>query len=434
MNTPSLSTVLPSAPASSGPAASFGQNDEINSASPSFSEVLTRQQPAAGQEARATARTDKPVAKPGQQGVADKEKTEAVSGDELALLASEQGLTLPQLALNIAAQAIAPSETKTTISPAAGNTSVSFNARLAPNMAVQSGQNFPAAISEQVITGHARPISGAPVGIPLADLKLVQNAPLQPHQTQTGPGKTTASASHMELRELPRGRLGQPSAGSTLNSLASNAQNLEGRLAGTIGTEAGAGITSADTNANIAQLSAASGAATAVLSQQGLQTAGFSQALPQTISNLAVNTPLQNPQWAADFGRQLVSLTQNGHGKTQTAELRLDPPELGPIRISININDNVAQAIFVSPHAAVRQSVENALPQLQDLLAQAGISLGETNVSDQNQSQEMFDQFAASGAKRSKGSVTVVDIGSGDASAHAATRSKAPDALIDTFA
>src|SRR5690606_27841483 len=112
-----------------------------------------------------------------------------------------------------------------------------------------------------------------------------------------------------------------------------------------------------------------------------------------------IATPLQNPQWASDFGRQFISLTQGSHTMPHTAELRLDPPELGPLRISINISDNVAHAIFVSPHAAVRQTVENALPQLQQLLAQAGISLGQTSVNDQAQSDQAYNESFASSRK-----------------------------------
>src|SRR3546814_884422 len=116
-----------------------------------------------------------------------------------------------------------------------------------------------------------------------------------------------------------------------------------------------------------------------------------------------------------------------------TAELRLDPPELGPLRISINLSDNVAHAVFVSPHAAVRQTVENALPQLQQLLAQAGISLGQTSVSDQGQSQQAFNESSGNGQRNSSGNAAGGSEVAGGV-LQTATRSRAPDALVDTFA
>jgi flagellar hook-length control protein FliK len=147
-----------------------------------------------------------------------------------------------------------------------------------------------------------------------------------------------------------------------------------------------------------------------------------------------IATPLHSPQWSADFGRQFVSLVQGGHNMPHTAELRLDPPELGPLRISINISDNVAHAVFVSPHAAVRQTIEQSLPQLQQLLADAGISLGQASVSDQGQAGQEFDE---SMGNRNGARATAADTrnaGGLDTSSAQPVRRPALDALVDTFA
>lgn len=96
----------------------------------------------------------------------------------------------------------------------------------------------------------------------------------------------------------------------------------------------------------------------------------------------AIQTPVGQPQWGAELGGQLVLMTHRAGNDSHTAELRLDPPDLGPLRVTIKLSDGVAEASFVSAHAAVRQAVESALPQLQQTLAQAGISLGQANVSD----------------------------------------------------
>ena len=39
--------------------------------------------------------------------------------------------------------------------------------------------------------------------------------------------------------------------------------------------------------------------------------------------------------------------------------------------------------MFVSQHAEVRQALQDALPQLREMLASSGINLGQANVSDQ---------------------------------------------------
>src|SRR5690606_15849916 len=167
-----------------------------------------------------------------------------------------------------------------------------------------------------------------------------------------------------------------------------------------------------------------------------LMPAGFNTtmaAAPGATAAGGIAAPLHSPQWSTEFSKQFISIAQAGKGLGQVAELRLDPPELGPLRITINLNDNVAHAVFSSPHAAVRQTVENALPQLQQMLEQAGISLGQANVNDQQQSGQEFDESRGGSAHASAGgngagSDTPADLNT------ARTRPADPSALVDTFA
>ncbi len=148
-----------------------------------------------------------------------------------------------------------------------------------------------------------------------------------------------------------------------------------------------------------------------------------------------ISAPLGSAQWPTELGRQFVSMTQGANGVGQVAELRLDPPELGPLRITINLNDGIAQAVFSSPHAAVRQTVENALPQLQQMLEQAGISLGQADVNDQHQAgssqtdgRQGHQQAGMNGSSGAGSSTT------GGMDTHRAQRPSDPNALVDTFA
>lgn len=155
-----------------------------------------------------------------------------------------------------------------------------------------------------------------------------------------------------------------------------------------------------------------------------------------------INTPVLNTvQWGADFGRVMVQMSQQAHagGQTglQTAEIRLDPPELGPMRIMLSINEGVANAMIFAAHAQTRQAVELSLPQLQQQLAQSGLSLGEANVSDQGffaQSDQQFDQnqaqssetFSLNGVSQDTDNESFID--------ENAKQSNDPNAIIDTFA
>jgi flagellar hook-length control protein FliK len=66
------------------------------------------------------------------------------------------------------------------------------------------------------------------------------------------------------------------------------------------------------------------------------------------------------------------------------AELRLNPPELGPLEVSLNVNSDEVSVSFQAQHAATREAVENALPRLREMLAQNGLTLANADVSQQS--------------------------------------------------
>lgn len=104
----------------------------------------------------------------------------------------------------------------------------------------------------------------------------------------------------------------------------------------------------------------------------------------------AITTPLGNNGWADEFSQKISWISTQ---QSQVAELRLNPPNLGPLDVVLKISDNQATALFTSPHAAVREAVENALPKLREILADNGIMLGNTTVSDQSPRDRGADGF-----------------------------------------
>lgn len=148
---------------------------------------------------------------------------------------------------------------------------------------------------------------------------------------------------------------------------------------------------------------------------------------------MQVATPVGATHWGTELGQQMVMMSNNVRQGMQTAELRLDPPDLGPLRVSLNLADGVASASFVSAHASVRQAIEVAIPQLQQALAQAGISLGQTSVGEQAAQQEFAQQNGNGSQRQHGGGVAVADSGA-DAEQPAVTASRNANALVDTFA
>ena len=102
-------------------------------------------------------------------------------------------------------------------------------------------------------------------------------------------------------------------------------------------------------------------------------------------SALSVNALVRDQNWATDLGQKVVWLASN---EKQSAQLTLNPPQLGPLEVSLDVDKGNASVSFVSANAEVRDAIETALPRLREMFASAGIELGQTNVGAQSFSQQ----------------------------------------------
>jgi flagellar hook-length control protein FliK len=106
-------------------------------------------------------------------------------------------------------------------------------------------------------------------------------------------------------------------------------------------------------------------------------------AAPAAVSG-SVAPEVGSRAWGPALGHEVVKLA---HGGQHMAQLQLNPPGLGPLKVILAVSDQQAQAVFVSSHPAVRAAVEAALPQLRAALADNGISLGQASVGADSQQQ-----------------------------------------------
>lgn len=94
-------------------------------------------------------------------------------------------------------------------------------------------------------------------------------------------------------------------------------------------------------------------------------------------SAVRVDTPVGNRGWDAEIGQKVVLLVNRQESR---AELTLTPPQLGKVEVSITVNGDQTSATFVSASPAAREALEQALPRLREILAEAGITLGQASV------------------------------------------------------
>lgn len=104
---------------------------------------------------------------------------------------------------------------------------------------------------------------------------------------------------------------------------------------------------------------------------QALQPPGREQPPVDTPVRLGART------FADDVGGRVAWMVANGR---HSAELRIDPPQLGPIEVRLTLNGDQASVTLVSPHAAVRDALQASLPRLHEMLLGSGVDLGSVHV------------------------------------------------------
>lgn len=102
---------------------------------------------------------------------------------------------------------------------------------------------------------------------------------------------------------------------------------------------------------------------------------------PPAPLQLAIEAPLPGARFAQELGERVLWISGR---QGQLAEIALNPPQLGPLEVRLALTGSEAAAQFYSPHPAVREAIEAALPRLREMLAESGLTLGEAQVRDQS--------------------------------------------------
>jgi flagellar hook-length control protein FliK len=146
-------------------------------------------------------------------------------------------------------------------------------------------------------------------------------------------------------------------------------------------------------------------------------------------NSTTIGTPISQAAWGDEFGQKITWMATQ---RNQSAELHLNPPQLGPLDITLKMNGDQATALFTSPHAAVREAIEQALPKLREMLADNGIMLNNAMVSDQQTRNEQDNAARKSQTKSSTSSANEIEtVGTHEARTSRISRH---NGMVDTFA
>jgi len=115
-----------------------------------------------------------------------------------------------------------------------------------------------------------------------------------------------------------------------------------------------------------------------------------------TKPTLTLDTPVNNPRWGGELGKTVQwMMSQSMTG----AQIRLNPQQLGPIEVRLQIENGQASLAFTAQHGATREALDAALPRLREMMAEQNIDLLDANVSEHSfaeQQQQNTEEHADS--------------------------------------
>ncbi len=99
---------------------------------------------------------------------------------------------------------------------------------------------------------------------------------------------------------------------------------------------------------------------------------------------------LGSSEWDDQLTQRVKWLSSNN---ATTAEIRLDPPELGSLSVRIKVtSDQQVSVTFTPQHGSVKETLEQSLPRLKEMLEASGMNLVNVDVSDQSFAQGYQEQ------------------------------------------
>lgn len=252
-------------------------------------------------------------------------------------------------------------------------------------------------------TPAASSTAAAPAANALASLMLANSA-----TTPAAPASPASAPAGAERARAPLAMSSLSSTGATNNTGADIApaqtaahlpqftDSMNAAVLAGIGAQPGA------TQKADALLTAAlpNGAMTALMPNPATLTSLAQNPAAQTLPGLAPQ--VGTSAWDQALGDKVVWMAG---GAEQTATLSLNPPDLGPLQIVLNVSNNQANATFIAAQPEVRLAIEAAMPKLQEMLGNAGIQLGQTNVRSDTSSSGRQDAQSDTRSLRPLGAV-----------------------------
>ncbi len=105
----------------------------------------------------------------------------------------------------------------------------------------------------------------------------------------------------------------------------------------------------------------------------------------QVNTALPIYTAMGERGWDQAMGARVLWMVGR---QVQGAEVRITPPQLGPVDIRISIQNDQAHVSFAAQHGVVRDALEASIPRLREMLSENNLQLVNVDVNQRNASEE----------------------------------------------
>jgi flagellar hook-length control protein FliK len=92
---------------------------------------------------------------------------------------------------------------------------------------------------------------------------------------------------------------------------------------------------------------------------------------------LPLNTPVGQAGWDQAVGERVQWMVNQN---VQQAEIKLTPPNLGPMEIRVSIQNDQTHVTFIAAQAPTREALESSIPRLREMFGEINLNLGNVDV------------------------------------------------------
>jgi flagellar hook-length control protein FliK len=103
-----------------------------------------------------------------------------------------------------------------------------------------------------------------------------------------------------------------------------------------------------------------------------------------SVNVVELKPPVSSPDWGPALNQRITWMVANS---LQNANITVNPPNLGPLEINIQADQNKTNVQFIVTSSEVRQAIQDSIPALSKMFENSGLQLGQADINSRSYNQ-----------------------------------------------